>query len=138
MLRLKVTAFVELFRESLAREQQAAELSEVVGDELRDVSGRLVLAAIKRDEQAEAQRALRDEAETALSTRDDFVSTTARQLRTPALGIKTSAQLALQALVGATSDPELMVQGYLEVILGSADRLLLLTSSLNDGSERGP
>jgi signal transduction histidine kinase len=78
------------------------------------------------------QSALRGAAETALSARDEFISTTARELRTPVLGIKTDAQLALHVLAGATSDRELMVLGYVQDILGSADRLLVLTNSLTE------
>jgi CheY-like chemotaxis protein len=135
VLRSKVIAFVELFRESLTKEEQAAEFSQMSGDELRRVSGRLVLAAIKGEEQAEMHSALRGEAELALTARHDFVSLTASQLHRLAMGIKTNAQLAMHELVNTTSTNEPSVQGYLQEILGSADRLLCLTDSLADVSE---
>jgi CheY-like chemotaxis protein len=132
VLRSKVTAFVELFRDTLAKQERTAELSQTAADHLREVNTQIMLAGIKAGEDAEVQIALRDEAETALRAREDFVSMTARELRTPAVGIKTNAQLAMRTLADATPDREQIVLGYLQNIIGSADRLLLLTSSLAD------
>jgi CheY-like chemotaxis protein len=130
VLRSKVTAFVELFRESLAHEERAAELNKIATDELRHVSGRLIVAAIKGDEQAQVQTALRGEAESALSARDDFVSITAQELHTLAEALKTNAQVALHALAGATSERDQIVVNNLQHILGSADSILVLTGTL--------
>jgi CheY-like chemotaxis protein len=130
VLRSKVTAFVELFRESLANEERAAELHQIASDELRHVSGRLILAAIRGDEQAQVQTGLRGEAETALSARDDFVSITAYELHTLAEAITTNAQLATLALADPTSERDQIVLDFLQQILGSADRILFLTKTL--------
>lgn len=135
VLRSKATAFLELFREALVREERTAELNRVAADELQDVNGRIVSAAMKAHEHADAQTELRNVAETVLNARDEFVSTTSRELRTPVISIQTDAQLAMHALVDATSDRERVALGYLRNILGSADSALLLTNSLTDGSD---
>jgi CheY-like chemotaxis protein len=131
VLRSKVAAFVELFRDALVKEERTATLNEIAADDLRDANGRIMVAGIKAEKHADEQIALRDAAETALRAREDFVSITARELRTPSVGIKTNAELAMRALADGTLDTELVL-GYLQNIIGSADRLLLLTSSLAD------
>jgi CheY-like chemotaxis protein len=132
VLRSKVTAFVELFRAALANEESTAGLHQIAVHELLDVNGQLVLAGLKAEDQAEVQIALRGEAETALNARDEFVSITARELRTPVMGIMANAQLAMDALADAAPDRELIVLGCLQGIVGSADGLLSLTNSLTD------
>jgi signal transduction histidine kinase len=102
-------------------------------DELRDVNKRLLIAGLVAQEQAEAQVALRAEAESALKLRDEFLSRAAHELRTPITAIKASAQLLPRAFGESISDNERAAR-YLRRILGGADRLVLLINDLMDVS----
>jgi signal transduction histidine kinase len=103
------------------------------GDELRDMNGRLVIAGLKAEEQAELQNNLRGEAEAALTVRDEFISIAAHELRTPVTGIKLGAEMARHVLQSATPDLA-QVDKYLLGIVGGAGRLAALISDLLDVS----
>jgi signal transduction histidine kinase len=102
-------------------------------DELRDVNKRLLVASLEAQEQAELQIILRDEAEAALSVRDEFISIAAHELRTPVTGIKTSAQLALRTLDDVAPDKARTTR-YLMGIVGGANHMVLLINDLMDVS----
>ena len=55
-------------------------------NELQEVNGRLLIASLMAQEQAEVQDMLRSEAETALTVRDEFISIAAHELRSPSPG----------------------------------------------------
>jgi two-component system sensor histidine kinase VicK len=103
-------------------------------DELQDINGRLLIAGLKAEEQADVQITLRGEAEAALTVRDEFISIAAHELRTPVTRIKLSAELAHQMLEDATPDLERIDQ-YLLGIVGGANRLVSLISDLMDVSQ---
>jgi signal transduction histidine kinase len=103
-------------------------------DELLDVNRRLLVASLKAQEQVAIELRLRSQAEAALTSRDEFMSIAAHELRTPVTGIKISAQLALRTLEDASSpDSESVVQ-CLHGIVAGANRLVSLMNDLMDVS----
>jgi signal transduction histidine kinase len=103
-------------------------------DELLDVNRRLLVASLTAQEQVAIELRLRSQAEAALTSRDEFMSIAAHELRTPVTGIKISAQLALRTLEDASSpDSESVVQ-CLHGIVAGANRLVSLMNDLMDVS----
>jgi signal transduction histidine kinase len=102
-------------------------------DELQDVNGRLLIAGLQAQAQADVQGTLRSEAETALTERDQFIAIAAHELRSPVTGIKLSAELARRVLTEATPDLQRM-DHYLLAIVGGSNRLVALLKDLMDVS----
>jgi signal transduction histidine kinase len=113
-----------------APETETRQADAASGDELQDVNGRLLIAGLRAQEQAETQITLRSEAEAALTVRDEFISIAAHELRTPVTGIKTSVQLALRTLGSATADEKRLVN-YLLGIEAGANRLAVLLTDVS-------
>jgi signal transduction histidine kinase len=125
ILRSKVGILVDLFRNSEALAQSQAELV--------DANQRLVVAGVEAMEQTETQIGLRAQAEAEVKMRDEFMSIAAHELRTPLTGIKAGAQLGLQTL--GSDKPDLRrATKYLALILGGANRLVVLINDLMDVS----
>jgi signal transduction histidine kinase len=102
-------------------------------DELQDVNGRLLMAGLLAQEQAEVQLALKADADAELTARNEFISIAAHELCTPVTGIKLGAELALRSLENGTPDIQLGVQ-YLRNVVAGTNHLVLLLNDLMDVS----
>lgn len=115
-------------------EQPTRERANDSENELKELNGRLLIAGLKAQEQAEMHLILRGEAEAALTMRDEFISIAAHELRTPVTGIKLTAELVRHILKDATTVDVQRIDRYLLGIVGGANRLVLLLNDLMDVS----
>jgi excisionase family DNA binding protein len=81
-----------------------------------------------------AERSARDEAESALRLRDEFLSTAAHELKTPLTSLVCGAQLALRRLERDTQSEPKQVARSLQMIEGQGKKLSRLLNQLLDVS----
>lgn len=121
-----LTSESERFREVALLQQKATQLEHELAERARDQQ--------RLSDALDAERSARQDAESALQIREEFVSIAAHELKTPLTSLIGRAQLALKRLRTAGTDEPAKLDKLMESVVTQADKLSRLVGQLLDVS----